>query len=50
MNIELRRYPTHNDLMWMKECTVGTMGKEAKTMPTSEFVRKLLIARHSPIR
>lgn len=50
MVIELRRYPTQDDLMWMKECTVGTMGKEAKIMPTSGFVRKLLIARHSPIR
>lgn len=50
MIIELRRYPTPDDLMWMKEYTVGTMGKEAKTMPTSEFIRKLLIARHSPIR
>jgi hypothetical protein len=26
------------------------MGKETETPPTSEFVRKLLVARHSPIR
>lgn len=51
MIIELRKYPTADDLMWMKECTVGTMlGKEARTPPTSEFLRKLLVARHSPIR
>lgn len=50
MEIELRRYPTMDDLRWMKECTIGTMGKEVKTAPTSEFVRKLLVARHSPIR
>lgn len=50
MEIELVRYPTDDDLMWMKECTIGTMGKEAKTPPTSEFMRKLLAARHSPIR
>lgn len=50
MNIELRKYPTKDDLMWMKECTVGTMGKEAKTVPTSDFLRNLLVARHSPIR
>ena len=50
MEIELKRYPTNDDMKWMKECTVGTMGKEAKTPPTSEFVRKLLVARHSPIR
>ena len=50
MTIELRKYPLPDDLMWMKECTVGTMGKETKTMPTSDFLRKLLVARHSPIR
>ncbi len=51
MEIELVRYPHQADLMWMKECTVGTMlGKEAKTPPSSDFIRKLLIARHSPIR
>ncbi len=50
MQIELKRYPTAADLMWMKECTVGTIGKEARTPPTIEFVRKMLIARHSPIR
>lgn len=50
MEIELRKYPEADDLLWMKECTVGTMGKEAKTMPTSDFVRKLLVSRHSPIR
>ena len=51
MTIELRKYPTADDLRWMKECTVGTMmGREAKTPPTPEFVRRLLVARHSPIR
>ena len=50
MIIELRRSPTKDDLLWMKECTVGTMGKEIKTPPTSDFVRRLLVARHSPIR
>ena len=50
MVVELRKYPMPDDLKWMKECTIGTMGKEAKTMPTSEFLQDLLIARHSPIR
>lgn len=50
MHIELRKYPDADDLRWMKECTVGTMGKEAKTPPTPDFVRRLLVARHSPIR
>jgi hypothetical protein len=50
MEIELRKYPSRDDLIWVKQCTVGTMGKETKMLPTSEFVRKLLVARHSPIR
>ena len=50
MTVELRRSPTAADLVWMKECTIGTMGKEIKTPPTSDFVRRLLAARHSPIR
>ena len=50
MEIELRKYPVADDLLWMKQCTVGTMGKDAKTPPTSDFVRRLLVARHSPIR
>jgi thymidylate synthase ThyX len=50
MQIELRRYPEAADMAWMKECTLGTMGKDAKTPPTSDFVRRLLVARHSPIR
>lgn len=50
MEIELRRYPEMKDMIWMKECVVGTMGKEAKTPPTPGLVRDLLTARHSPIR
>ena len=50
MIIELRMYPNEDDLLWMKQCTVGTMGKDSNTLPTSEFVRRLLVARHSPIR
>lgn len=51
MKVELVGYPTEADLMWMKECTIGTMlGHEAKKPPDSAFIRKLLVARHSPIR
>ncbi len=50
ITVELRRKPTEDDMMWVKECTVGTMGKEAKTPPSPEFIRSLLTARHSPIR
>ena len=51
MTVELAKYPSAKDLMWMKECTIGTMlDHEAKTPPDSAFIRKLLVARHSPIR
>ena len=51
MKVELVGYPSAEDLMWMKECTIGTMlGHEAKKPPDSAFIRKLLVARHSPIR
>ena len=50
MEIELRKYPDADDMLWMKQCTVGTMGRNSNKLPTSEFVRKLLVARHSPIR
>lgn len=50
MTIELRQYPGIEDLVWMKQCTLGTVGKYSNKPPTSEFVRKLLVARHSPIR
>lgn len=50
MMVELVRYPTSEDLLWMKQCTVGTMDKETDTLPSSDFVHRLLRARHSPIR
>ena len=50
MYVKLIGSPNEEDLMWMKECTVGTMGKKVKTPPTSEWMRSILIARHSPIR
>lgn len=50
MTIELRQYPGMEDLLWMKQCAVGTEGKDTKKPPSSEMVRKLLEARHSPIR
>lgn len=50
MTIELRRFPDRDDLLWMKQCTVGTIGKDANTPPSPELIRKLLVARHSPIR
>ena len=50
MKVELRKHPTEDDLLWMKECTLGTMGREAASGPSSQLLRDLLTARHSPIR
>ena len=48
--IELVHVPTAEDLMWCKDCTLGTVGKAAKNPPTTEWLHKILEARHSPIR
>lgn len=50
MTVELIKYPTDEDWMLVKECTLVTVGKEAKTLPTEEWKHRLLMARHSPIR
>ena len=50
MKIELIKYPSAEDWMLVKACTLVTIGKEAKTPPTPEWCHKLLEARHSPIR
>ena len=50
MRIQVIKYPTADDWMLVKQCTLVTVGKEAKTPPTEEWKRKLLRARHSPIR
>lgn len=50
MTIELVSAPTEDDFLWVKECAVGTMGKEVKNKPTSEWIHSILEARHSPIR
>lgn len=48
--VKLVRVPSDEDLMWVKECTLVTVGKEPATRPTTEWLHKLLKARHSPIR
>ena len=50
MTVELVHVPTEEELLWVKECTLGTDGKSIKTPPSKEFLRGLLKARHSPIR
>lgn len=50
MRVTLVGYPKEEDLLWMKECTLVTVGKEPATVPTTEWLHKMLEARHSPIR
>lgn len=50
MRVTLVGYPNETDLLWMKECTLVTVGKEPATVPTTEWLHKMLEARHSPIR
>ena len=50
IKVELLRYPTEEDLRWVKTCTLNTIGKKTTTLPTEEWLVKLLKAEHSPIR
>ena len=48
--IELLKYPSEKDLTWVKTCTINTVGKTSTTLPTNEWLKKLVNAEHSPIR
>lgn len=50
MKVDLIKYPTAEDWMFCKKCTLITVGKEAVTEPSTEWKHKILEARHSPIR
>lgn len=50
MNVELLKYPSEQDLLWVKQCTLNTVGKETTKAPTEEWITKLIKAEHSPIR
>lgn len=50
MKIELIKYPTAEDWMFCKQCTLVTVGKNAVNPPTMKWMREILEARHSPIR
>lgn len=49
-NVELLKYPGEEDWAFVKECTLVTIGKVALYPPTLEWKKKMLKARHSPIR
>ena len=48
--VEILKYPTANDWMWAKTCTLNTVSKTSTKMPTEEWKKKLLQSEHSPIR
>ena len=48
--IELLKYPTEQDWMWCKTCTLNTIGRISNIMPTKEWKQKIIESEHSPIR
>lgn len=50
MKITVEKYPTQEDWDLCKECALATVWKTLKTEPTIEWKKKILEARHSPIR
>lgn len=50
MKVSLIKYPTPEDWMLCKQCALVTVGKDAVTEPDAAWKRKILEARHSPIR
>jgi thymidylate synthase ThyX len=50
MRVDLNEFPTDRDWLEVKKRALVTIGKEAKTAPTEDWKRKILEARHSPIR
>lgn len=49
-NISLLQYPTEKDWMEVKRRALVTIGKKPVTPPDFAWKRKILLARHSPIR
>lgn len=50
MKVEVLKYPTEEDWMLTKKCTLVTIGKDTEISPTMEWKKKLLAANHSPVR
>lgn len=50
MTIRLVRHPTDEDWMLVKQCTLVTVGLKSSKPPDEEWKKKMLRARHSPIR
>lgn len=50
MKVEMIKYPTDDDWLFCKQCTLNTIGKTTTKLPTDEWKKKLLKSEHSPIR
>ena len=50
MTVELIHWPTEDDWLFTKQCALETVGLNAVTPPDFDWKRKILMARHSPIR
>ena len=48
--VEILKYPTEEDWIWCKTCTLNTVGKVSAKLPTDEWKEKLIKAEHSPLR
>ena len=48
--VSILKYPNEADLMWVKTCTLNTVGKSSTKMPTAEWLERLVKSEHSPIR
>lgn len=50
MKVELIKYPSTDDWMFCKTCTLNTVGKTSTKLPDEEWKKRLLESEHSPIR
>ena len=50
MKVEIIKYPTREDLKWVKTCTLNTVGKTSTKAPTDLWIKRLVESEHSPIR
>lgn len=50
VKVEILKYPTEEDWMLCKTCTLVTIGKDPVLPPTQEWKHKILASEHSPIR
>lgn len=51
--VEIIKYPTNNDWLWVKRCTLNTVGKKLKKNTNEvdeDWKKKIIKSEHSPIR